>query len=895
MWSNGSLVRQHYDLVLYCPLRNAKIAEAKTIADLFIYRSSAHAMSSIAEWFENNHGKRLLIFFDGWDELSEQFRQSSLATSIIHKEMLFHCSVIVTSRSYASSSLLEMSSISKHIQVIGFSEKQIAKVITETLEDSVDSHLAMKLINDLEIRGDVKSLCYVPLVCSMVILVYCKEGGHLPTTLTQLYENFILQTIRRHVKRHDINPHTLGSLSSLPPELAEHFQELCRIAYTNLASTQMTFSSHQLQSLSEEDYLGLMTTFMEYDEEKYQFLHLSIQEFLAAWWIAKHETKTEEVFKDHFDDDHFRMCLRFVAGLTHLEHESYQQYFNAKQLGLHMEEASTEFENCSHSEFYLNSVIKPVPWETYDDDPFHTYLSIYLDKFPILLIQLIYESQNTQLCQVLAQSIADQSFCLYTAILSLFDWLCLSYFIDNSNTKWNHLDLEVLDEQKMNTFTKGLTNGCLTCKVLECSVYVKKVDDGIVLAKKISFFCIQEYYFHCNIEPQHNTYLILLQLFKISQLKVLHFSLMSSNLHSDAVANEPIDASMELENCIARNTTLQEMRIEIDHDAFLDTVTAVIKGVTRNKTITSFHLSCSGYIPGSDEILEQLLMENTTIEALSLYIGSPSLKIKEVNMPLRALETRHFIMSKLLPLLQGDGLHCLILPYSHPLHLIFSSHPNLRILEVSLDTEESVGELLTILQTNTTLKALKVKIDYKTILTTNFYINVQNMLRLNQTLSYFEVYLGSPKLYFPPSYIKYNTSLQSVHISISTTEEVKSAIDTISHMNYLTEINFKLNSPVDETHFILTVTDMLQSNTTIKQLCFNLRDGFFLSTDHWRETMQHFYETVFTHPSIEYIEIGVKNKKEILNDFLKEHKSLLLSKHEQEQPHRQLPIVIHSY
>ena len=85
---------------------------------------------------------------------------------------------------------------------------------------------------------------------------------------------------------------------------------MCQIAYTNLANTRMTFSSHQLQSLSEavkEDYLGLMTTFTEYDEEKYQFLHLSIQEFLAAWWIAKHEKKTEEVFKDHFDDDHFRM------------------------------------------------------------------------------------------------------------------------------------------------------------------------------------------------------------------------------------------------------------------------------------------------------------------------------------------------------------------------------------------------------------------------------------------------------------------------------------------------------------------------------------------------------------------------------------------------------------
>ena len=475
LWSNRTLVHQQYDLVLYCPLRNAKIAEATTIANLFVYQSIN--VSSVVEWFEKNHGKGLLIFFDGWDELSERFRQSSLATSIIHREMLFHCSVIVTSRSYASSSLLEMSSLSKHVQVIGFSEEQIAEVIIKTFEDSVDSQLAVKLINDLEIRGDVKSLCYVPLVCSMVILVYRKEGGHLPTTLTQLYENFILQTIRRHVKRQDVNPHTLGSLSSLPSQIAKHFEELCRIAYTNLASTQMTFSSHQLQSLCKEDYLGLMTTFMEYDEEKYQFLHLSIQEFLAAWWIAKHEVNAEEVFKDHFDDDHFRMCLRFVAGLTHLEHESYQQYFNPKQLDLGCKGyALTEFENCNRSEFYLNPEII-MEGDSYIYGNPHIRSSIYFDEFPILLIQLLYESQNRQLCYILAQSIANQSFCLqHASILSFFDWLCLSYFIDNSNVKWNHLDLGALNEQSRNVFTSGLTNGSVKCKVLECSLNMKELD-----------------------------------------------------------------------------------------------------------------------------------------------------------------------------------------------------------------------------------------------------------------------------------------------------------------------------------------------------------------------------------------------------------------------------------
>ena len=402
---------------VYCPLRNSKIATATTLADLFVRQRSKVPM--VAEWFEKRNGEGLLIIFDGWDELSEQLRQSSLAASIICKDELDQCSVIVTSRSYASSSILEiMSNLSRHVQVIGFSKKEITTVIIQTLQkdtklaqeliddnttkhgfkthfttaqSSKDSQLAVKLINDLKVRNDVQSLCYVPLVCSMVILVYCKEGGHLPTTLTQLYENFILQTIRRHVKRHDINPHTLGSLSSLPSQLAKPLQELCQLAYNNLVNTRMTFSSHQLQSLSEavkEDYLGLMTTFTEYDEENYQFLHLSIQEFLAAWWIAKHEKKTEEVFKDHFDDDHFRMCLRFVAGLTHLEHESYQQYFNKQQLDLQCKRKPLfGFEICHLSYFYQNPEIRQNDHISSDD----------FDNVPILLLQLVYESQNTTL------------------------------------------------------------------------------------------------------------------------------------------------------------------------------------------------------------------------------------------------------------------------------------------------------------------------------------------------------------------------------------------------------------------------------------------------------------------------------------------------------------------
>ena len=319
MWSNGVLDCL-FDLVLYCPLRNRKVAQAKELEELFQYVYKCPTVPKIVEWVLEKHGKGLLIIFDGWDELSMQHRESSLVTDIICKNQLAQCSVIVTSRSYASASLLEaLPYVSKHVQIIGLLTKELSTVIIKTLQkdsdlaeklinenannayfktiqSNKDSQLAVKLINDLKVRGDVQSLCYIPMVCSMVILVYCKEGGQLPTILTQLYENFILQSIKRHIKRKhqsEADTQALSSLNELPLQLSSLFKNLCQLAYTNLATTRLTFSlyqSHQfLTEAAKEDYLGLLTKFRECDEDKYQFLHLSIQEFLAAWWIVKYD------------------------------------------------------------------------------------------------------------------------------------------------------------------------------------------------------------------------------------------------------------------------------------------------------------------------------------------------------------------------------------------------------------------------------------------------------------------------------------------------------------------------------------------------------------------------------------------------------------------------------
>ena len=936
MWSNGTL-HQQYDLVLYCPLRNSKIATATTLTDLFVCQTDE--VSIVSDWFKKRprNGKGLLIIFDGWDELSTEHRQSSLVASIICRELLVKCAIIVTSRSYASSSLLDMTTISRHVQVIGFSENEISTVIIQTLQkdqklaqqlitknktdkghfkrhftttqSSKDSQLAVKLINDLEVRGDVRSLCYVPLVCSMVILVYCKEGGHLPTTLTQLYHNFILQTIRRHVKRHDANPRTLGSLSSLPSQLVKPFQEMCQIAYTNLTNTRMTFSSHQLHQLSlseavKEDYLGLMTAFTEYDEEKYQFFHLSIQEFLAAWWIAKHEEKTEEVFKTHFDDDHFRMCLRFVAGLTHLEHENYQQYFN-KQLNLQCRRNPLSV-GIGSSFFHQNTDIEQCKYRS-------DFIVDDSDTFPTFLIQLLYESQNTTLCKVLAQSINNHELCLEGVSLSLFDWLCLSYFMNNSSLTWNHLHLGYVDDQQtLSVFTAGLTNNSL--QTMRLGVRLDVYNDELVhtFLQTSLIYNIQEFY--CDTEPAqpsdiHNIFLL-------PKLKILHLVL-------EDIGSKFTDFN-ELEKCIEMNSSIEEMKFTCSIDPSAST--SVIRGVTRNNTITSLTLVSDSFFPPlPDGVIEQLLKDNNTLQALSIVVPSDflpsslSIQEEEIHTPLKALEIgewwSHELMTSLLPHIKG--LHCLILHVPHPPHLLFLSPPTLHTLSLPLDTAESAIELFTILQTNTTLKALGVEMEKEGVYTSIAVgTSLQDMLTQNQTLKYLEIIknewyhipIPSSFLSFLTTGLIHNTSLQQlrVHITLPINEEIRTFINVISQKNNLTElqVSFTLdqsysNCSWEEMKQIMTplyyeqvlpaVTNMLQSHITIRILGIHCWGALKESSQpNWIELVQHLYETIFIHPSLEYIKIY---HTPLLVDTLKDQKKTLIERHKKEQPHRPIPTV----
>ena len=166
------------------------------------------------------------------------------------------------------------------------------------------------------------------------------------------------------------------------------------------------------------------------DTTKHQFLHLTIQEFLAAWWITHHDDQ-KVLFREHFHGTHFRMALRFVAGLTELKDHSYQEYF-IKEVDLQcIRKPLFGFESHQYSMFHENPQLLcgDIRNSFRSNYPLH---EPYYDTDTIQLLHLIYESENKILCQIFVSFIKNSSLCVDRVNSSQFDLLCLSFSLKNS-------------------------------------------------------------------------------------------------------------------------------------------------------------------------------------------------------------------------------------------------------------------------------------------------------------------------------------------------------------------------------------------------------------------------------------------------------------------------------
>ena len=309
------------------------------------------------ELLTKSDGKKCLIILEGLDEISVQWQQKdTLFRQLVENPVfLSHANILVTSRPHACIHLHKViKDYSRTIEIVGFDKPQVKECAELYFHDS---NTAEKFTEQVNNDPHISSLCYVPLCLNMVLECFSYNNETLHTTLTELYQSFIISKVDEHV--HFKKAMSLGTiqkndkqsfknlatvLSNVPNVLSTRALEtmflLSKLAYKSYfkcseltyevknsieKNPKIIFTNKDLADCditnSGNDACGLLkatnTLFATSITAVYSFNHLSVQEYFCALHISLlPEGEQFQLLKDHII--HYPHMWPFYAGITKL-------------------------------------------------------------------------------------------------------------------------------------------------------------------------------------------------------------------------------------------------------------------------------------------------------------------------------------------------------------------------------------------------------------------------------------------------------------------------------------------------------------------------------------------------------------------------------------------------
>ena len=372
-WAEKKLLK-FKKLVFLLFLRDPTIKQLMSLESLIQYFfESTKIASDLSEHFFQAKGKGLVFIFDGYDEMSEEDRNNSLVAKIINRNVLPECDLVITSRPSASLCLRDVADC--RVEVLGFTEEDRLDYIQHALKGSADKIEALQFY--LQSNSTINALCYVPLNMTILLCLFeeveClshsaldldnKEDIGLPNTQTEMYEKFILMTITRFIKKS--NKKFSGkclTFSDLPEPYNEAFNELLHLAYNALTKDQIVFSLNDkvVQAcpiLKSGKYggLGVLKVTEYVSNVSFHFLHFSIQESLAAYYIASQSSSFQvQLLRDTFWNIHYFNTWIMYVGMTGGKKIAWKHFISGNWFIL----STKIFKSSKISKRYLNDKIK---------------------------------------------------------------------------------------------------------------------------------------------------------------------------------------------------------------------------------------------------------------------------------------------------------------------------------------------------------------------------------------------------------------------------------------------------------------------------------------------------------------------------------------------------------
>ncbi|XP_024116688.1 NLR family CARD domain-containing protein 3-like, partial [Oryzias melastigma] len=248
---------------------------------------------------------QVVFIFDGLDEcrlpldfhktriLNDPRKSTSvgdLLTNLIRGNLLPSARLWITTRP-AAANQIPAECVDMVTEVRGFNDPQKEEYFRKRFRDEEQ---ASRIISHIKRSRSLHIMCHIPVFCWITAtvledLLKSREGGELPKSLTEMYIHFLVVQAKVKKIKYDGGAETDPHWS---PESRKMMESLGKLAFEQLQKGNLIFYESDLTECgidirAASVYSGVFTQIFREERGLYQdkvfcFIHLSVQEFLAA-------------------------------------------------------------------------------------------------------------------------------------------------------------------------------------------------------------------------------------------------------------------------------------------------------------------------------------------------------------------------------------------------------------------------------------------------------------------------------------------------------------------------------------------------------------------------------------------------------------------------------------
>ena len=350
-WSKSDLLRdsdkifQHL-FVFQFRWFNTETMEKISLKQLLSRLYSEGSMDSEVLQHILDNPERVLFVFDGLDEFkyherilederahagnsaTEEMPFSALYVKLMKGKQLSGATILTTCRPNVVQSVAHLP-FDRKVEIMGFTPEKVHEYVLKFCAH--DPETVNRIWGHISSNLELLSLCYIPvnsfIICSLLeklIKLQQHLGNTLPATSTDIYEGALRLFIFKHhpeFKRKLLTKDYLLGNVGLPDQVEETLNRVGSLAKTGIQERRLMFDSVEVKGIED---CGLFNRMPDCEvlpfklKSQFCFIHLTLQEFLAAKEIVKMDSKDISNFiLTNASDPKWHLVLQFVAGLLH--------------------------------------------------------------------------------------------------------------------------------------------------------------------------------------------------------------------------------------------------------------------------------------------------------------------------------------------------------------------------------------------------------------------------------------------------------------------------------------------------------------------------------------------------------------------------------------------------